>query len=88
MNNATYLHICQHNTESDAKYMANKIGVKLETIPRVPLVFIIWSPSKGLVVTGCIQFKNNLPVFIPSEGRKRKLIISSNLGLFSNLKYT
>lgn len=88
MNNATYLHICQHNTESDAQYMAKKIGVNIETIPRVPLVFIIWSPSRELVIKGSVQFKNKLPVFVPSEGMKPKLTISTRVGLFNNLTYT
>lgn len=85
MNNATYLHICQHNTESDAKYMANKIGVNIKEIPREPLKFIIWSPSRGILSIGTVSFINTTPNFTCEIKRRKKLNISSKVGIFSNI---
>jgi len=64
MNASTYLYVCQHNTEDDARYMARKLGVDIETIPRLPLRFLIWNPTHSSMVSGIVKFsvKGN-PIF-------------------------
>jgi len=47
MNAVSYLYVCQHNTDDDARYMAKKLGVKLEGIPRKPLLFTLWCLLRG-----------------------------------------
>jgi hypothetical protein len=63
MNAASYLWVCQHNTDDDARYMAKKIGVELVAIPRVPLKFMIWFPSSLKTLEGYIKFVNDNPKF-------------------------
>ncbi len=72
MNAASYLYVCQHNTEDDAQYMAKKLGVVKTKIPRVPLQFLVWSPSKGAIASGCVEFKNKKPIFFKHEGKEVK----------------
>ena len=64
MNAASYLWICQHNTESDVEYMAKKIGVNPKKIPRAPLKFIVWNPTESIVGLGKIVFNKTGPKFI------------------------
>jgi ABC-type dipeptide/oligopeptide/nickel transport system ATPase component len=52
MNNATFIHVMQHGTDSDAMYIASKIGVDVEKIPREPMKFIQWSDAAGLICEG------------------------------------
>jgi len=63
MNAASYLYVCQHNTDDDAKYMAKKLGVEVISIPREPLKFILWSPNQGLSLSGYVTFTKNHPQF-------------------------
>ncbi len=63
MNAASYLYVCQHNTDDDARYMAKKLGINIDQIPRKPLLFSLWSPSRGLLSQGSITFKYNSPQF-------------------------
>lgn len=63
MNAASYLYVCQHNTDDDARYIAKKLGVNINQIPRKPLAFSLWSPSKGLLSQGNVTFKNTVPRF-------------------------
>ncbi len=63
MNAASYLWVCQHNTDDDAKYMARKIGIGLSNIPRKSLAFLIWSPAKGPLTRGEVTFKNGIVLF-------------------------
>ena len=63
MNAASYLYVCQHNTDDDAKYMAKKLGVNITDIPRIPLAYMLWSPAKGFLVKGRVTFKSNIPHF-------------------------
>ena len=79
MNAASYLYVCQHNTDDDARYMAKKIGVNVNQIPRKPLTFSLWSPSKGLLTQGNVTFKNNIPTFINSITGKCLIITESKL---------
>lgn len=81
MNAATYLHVCQHNTDDDAKYVAKKLGVELTIIPREPLRFILWSPAKGLMVQGFVKFKNNRPLFLNMLTNK-KIIFNTDSVIF------
>ncbi len=74
MNASSYLYVCQHNTDDDAKYMAKKLGVELSNIPRQPLKFTLWSPAKGLLAKGIVLFKQNIPVFTNMESNKRMKI--------------
>ncbi len=78
MNAASYLYVCQHNTDDDAKYMAKKLGVSLAAIPREPLCFLLWSPSKGNLSQGKVSFQNNSPVFQQSIPTKRRLSVAIN----------
>ena len=87
MNAATYLYVCQHNTDDDAKYMAKKLGVPVNAIPRVPLEFLIWSPSKGVIESGKVIFKSNVPTFFKHGPGNRRLTINSKVGLFNGLKF-
>ncbi len=63
MNASSYLYVCQHNTDDDAKYMAKKLGVKINKIPREPLTYLLWSPARGLLTKGNVTFKYNVPRF-------------------------
>ena len=56
MNNATYLHLCMHNTDDDAQYVAKKLGIALEQVPRQPLAFLQWRSGLGVVCQGQIDF--------------------------------
>ncbi len=99
MNNATYLYVCQHNTESDVKYVAGKLGVSIDKIPREPLRFIVWTPVKSLVTQGICEYRKNgkrvttvtagaKPVLFALAGNKRKRLTPSNtLGLLNNIQY-
>lgn len=72
MNASTYMYVCQHNTEDDAKYMSKKLAVPVNKIPRIPLAFMMWSPSKGEIASGKVTFKNDRPIFMKSSpGAKR-----------------
>jgi len=71
MNAASYLYVCQHNTDDDARYMAKKLGVNINQIPRKPLAFSLWSPSKGLLSQGNVTFKNNTPRFSNATAMNR-----------------
>ncbi len=80
MNAASYLYVCQHNTDDDARYMAKKLGVNINQIPRKPLAFSLWSPSKGLLSQGGVTFKNNTPRFSnakPLNQISRPLIVNT-----------
>ena len=98
MNNATYLYICQHTTDDDAKYMARKIGIPTDIVPRIPMRFLIWTPAKGLLVQGKTEYRKNgkpvvnmvkgaKPVFIPAHDKRKRLMPSATLGLFNRLQY-
>ena len=95
MNASTYMYICQHNTEDDAKYMAGKLGVPVSVIPRVPLQFILWTPSRGLLAQGHVEFRKNgkpanvggKPVFIRAGKGRKRLTLSATCGLFAGVVY-
>ncbi|MBX2809765.1 MAG: hypothetical protein KTR20_14160 [Cellvibrionaceae bacterium] len=86
MNAASYLYVCQHNTDDDAKYIAKKLGVPLTCIPRDPLKFLVWSPSKGAIASGQVTFPNNAPAFSHAAPGRRKLTLLSS-GKFQGLAY-
>jgi len=88
MNASTYLYVCQHNTEDDARYMAKKLGVSANKIPRVPLHFLIWSPSKGPVISGLVKFNSHgKPIFFKDGAGAKRISISSTCGKFNGLVY-
>ncbi len=95
MNASTYMYVCQHNTEDDAKYMAKKLGVPTGTIPRVPLQFLMWSPSKGAIASGHVEFRKNgkvsptggSPVFLKKGPGAKRLGIAATCGKFNGLVY-
>ena len=62
MNAASYLYVCQHIADDDAKYMAKKLGVKINEVPREPLNYLLWSPSKGILIDGYVYFQKNVPM--------------------------
>lgn len=64
MNAASYLWVCQHNTDDDARYMAKKLGLSVDDIPRKALLFTIWRPAKGLICKGRIEFRKKFPIFM------------------------
>lgn len=83
MNASTYLYVCQHNTEDDAKYISKKLGVPVEKIPRIPLRFFIWSPCKGEVTSGCVKFSSNgEPTFIKDGSERERLVAGNSPGEF------
>ena len=82
MNASTYMYVCQHNAEDDARYMAKKLGVPLNKIPRKPLHFLIWSPSKGILSIGHVIFRNSIPAFIKAGKTNSQLKIGSMCGKF------
>ncbi len=86
MNAASYLYVCQHNTDDDAKYMAKKLGVTITAIPREPLRFLVWSPSKGCLSQGKVTFHENTPVFEQNKPTKRLLVVrTTSTTLFNRL---
>jgi len=87
MNASSYLYVCQHNTDDDAKYMSKKLGVKLEVIPREPLQFLVWSPSKNYICEGGVSFKQNQPIFAQHSPQSRRLGLNTKTGLFSGIVY-
>ena len=82
MNAASYLYVCQHNTHDDALYMSKKLGVSVETIPRQPLQFLLWSPSQGQLSKGNVTFANNRPVFQQTNPKKRRRVAIDSRQLF------
>jgi len=86
MNASSYLYVCQHNTDDDAKYMSKKLGVKPEMIPREPLQFLVWSPSKNYICEGGVTFKQNQPIFVQQAPIKRRLVITHNERLFKDVE--
>ncbi len=95
MNASTYLYVCQHNTEDDAKYIAKKLGVPMTKIPRVPLEFLIWTPGMGPIAYGHVEFRkrgNNLrdndePVFLKHAPGAKRLNVSRICGKLCGLVY-
>lgn len=95
MNASSYMYVCQHNTDDDAKYMAKKLGVDYAKIPRKPLEFLIWTPSRGEVSRGHVEFRTNgkavtqggKPVFLQHGARQKRLTISPTCGKFNGLTY-
>ncbi len=86
MNASTYLYVCQHNTEDDARYMAKKLGVMVTKIPRVPLKFMIWKPSRGEIASGHVKFnRQGTPRFLTSGSGAKQLNVSITCGGFSGL---
>jgi len=84
MNAASYLYVCQHNTDDDAKYMAKKLGVAITTIPREPLRFLVWSPSKGSLSQGKVTFQHDTPVFQQTHPAKRRLVANTHSATLFN----
>jgi len=95
MNASTYVYVCQHNTDDDARYAAKKFGVPLTSIPRKPLEFMIWTPAKGSIVSGHVEFhRNGKPVatngkavFIRKGSGQRRLSLGATCGTFKGLTY-
>ena len=90
MNNASYLHIAQHQTNDDANYIASKIDVPLEMIPRDPLKFIVWRGGKGtLIRNGQIEWRGNKPYFRGIKNGSNRVVplsIEAN-GKFKGVEY-
>ncbi len=84
MNAASYLYVCQHSTDDDVKYMAKKLGVLIAAIPREPLRFLLWSPSKGNLSQGNVTFKQGRPVFQQASPTKRRLTVNTGSPLLFN----
>ncbi|WGW00342.1 hypothetical protein QF117_09195 [Vibrio sp. YMD68] len=91
MNNATYLHICMHNTDDDAAYIAKKLGIDMDVVPRKPLDFIQWRSGQGLLCSGKIDFVGAKSKHW-QEGSPRFLINNQpkklNKTRFSGVKYS
>jgi len=83
MNASTYLYVCQHNTEDDARYIAKKMGISVKEIPRVPLQFLIWNPSRGKIISGNVNFSSQgNPTFLKKGQANKRLTLSSTCGKF------
>lgn len=63
MNSATYLQVMHHGTDSDAMYIAQKLGCDVSEIPREKLKFLHWNPQKLIICKGSISYKNDKPTF-------------------------
>ncbi|MCA1778952.1 MAG: type IV secretory system conjugative DNA transfer family protein [Xanthomonadaceae bacterium] len=90
MNNASALHIAQHQTDDDAGYIAGKIGVGMEMIPREQLRFIVWRGGKGVLIrNGQVTFANNKPKFRGIKaGSNRAVPLSiEKTGRFKGVEY-
>jgi len=88
MNASTYMYVCQHNTEDDVKYMAKKLGIAPVKIPREPLKFLIWTPSKGEVASGHVNFNaHGKPAFLKNGPGAKRLSVSATCGKFNGLVY-
>ncbi|WP_411991368.1 hypothetical protein [Agarivorans sp. DSG3-1] len=93
MNNASFVHVCRHNTDDDAAYIASKLGISVTEIPREPLQFFQWTSDKGIVCRGVIDFKGasgknwkeGSPRF-RAKG-KNKLLTLTNSGEFQGVIY-
>lgn len=57
LNSASFVHVAQHGTDDDCFYIAKKLGVEMEDIPREPLKFFQWTGGRGIVVKGHVDFK-------------------------------
>lgn len=57
MNNASFIHVAMHNTDDDAAYIAKKLGVDIDLVPRQKLEFFQWRSGSGVVCSGKIDFK-------------------------------
>lgn len=91
INNSSAIYIFQHQTDTDVKSMAERIGVDMSEIPREPMQFIVWTPSKGIIITkGRVEYKNNVPVFTGvkkgGRGRPVKLTMLKD-GTFKGVDY-
>ncbi|WP_234494849.1 hypothetical protein [Vibrio maritimus] len=90
MNNATFLNICQHQTDDDANYIAKKLGIDVAMVPREPLKFIQWRAGKGLLCAGHIDHAGASSAHWP-KGTPRFLINNSpkklNKTQFATVKY-
>jgi hypothetical protein len=69
--NATFMHICQQQTELDRKYIANNTTLTDEDIPRIPLEWVRWQSGKGKIGRGTFQFNDDYPFFV-DENKKTK----------------
>ncbi len=89
MNASTYIYVCQHNTEDDARYMSKKLGVATIKIPRVPLHFLIWTPGRGEIADGHVEFSaKGRPRFLQSGAKIKQLNVSASFGKFDGLNYS
>ncbi|MBE0470986.1 MAG: hypothetical protein IBX55_15945 [Methyloprofundus sp.] len=90
MNNASYLHIAQHQTNDDAEYIASKIGVDVSLIPREQYKFIVWRGGKGLLVrSGSIQKKGDKHFFRGIKAGSNRVVpltVEKN-GKFKGVEY-
>ncbi|MFM2476687.1 hypothetical protein [Celerinatantimonas sp. MCCC 1A17872] len=93
LNSANFVHVAQHGTDDDAYYIAKKLGVPMEEIPREPLKFFQWTANRGIVVRGHVDFKgakgklwdDGTPRFIrASNGKPMKF---NRAGRFDGVAY-
>ncbi len=91
MNNASFVHVCMHNTDDDAEYIARKLGVDIDLVPRKPLEFFQWRSGSGVVCSGKIDFKGavsgNWKEGTPQFRIGNKLQKFTQQGRFSGLNY-
>lgn len=95
INNATFLHVGKHSTDDDAKYIAKKLGVTIDRIPREPYRFLQWNAQNGVLVefsSDLVKGKKNamwpegLPRFRTLGGKRKVLTVGDSLG-FKNVAY-
>lgn len=98
INNASFLHIGKHSTDDDAKYMAKKIGVSIDKIPREPYRFLQWNAQNGVLAefnSDLVKSKSNkmwpegLPRFrtLSASGKGRKVLSVGDRLDFKGLNY-
>lgn len=95
LNNASHVHITRHGTEADQKYIADMLGVPIETIPTEPKKFIQWNSANGLLVEGGLDFVTSRPNQYWTEGvprfrekgGKRRVVTIAPGGKFKQIDY-
>jgi len=91
INNSTAINVFQHSTETDAQSMADRIGVDVSEIPRNPMEFIVWTPTRGIIIKkGRVTYRNNKPIFmgIKQGGKNNPVRLSVKKdGTFNGVDY-
>lgn len=87
MNAASFIHIMQHATETDASYISMKTGIPLEKIPREPMQFVQWSDAAGLICEGTTKYVGTGAKAWPEFRVKGQVKAVEKDGKFKGIEY-